>query len=168
MVGNKPGEMSQTSVKDLGHHIRQPKYWHFSISSANEYSGLISFKIDCFDLLVVQGTLKSSPAPQFKSIDSQILCPLYGPALTSIHDYWKNHSFDYMDLCRQSNVSAFKYALQICHCFSSKEQASCSFMAAVTIHSDFGAQEKKVCHCGQWTVCHNGNIVSPSTCHEAM
>ena len=42
-------------------HIRWPKYWSFSfsISSSNEYSGLISFRIDCFDLLAVQGTLKS-------------------------------------------------------------------------------------------------------------
>ena len=49
---------------------------------------------------------ESSPAPQFKSIIiSLALIPLYGPALTSIHDYWKNHSFDYMDLCWQSDVS---------------------------------------------------------------
>ena len=48
-----------------------------------------------------------SPTPQFKSINSSVLSLLYGPALTSIHDYWKNHSFDYMDLCWQSNVSAF-------------------------------------------------------------
>ena len=41
------------------------------------------------------------------SINSSVLSRLYGPNLTSIHDYWKNHSFDYMDLCRQSNVSAF-------------------------------------------------------------
>ena len=40
-------------------HIRWPKYWSFSISSSNEYSGLISFRIDCFDLLAVQGILKS-------------------------------------------------------------------------------------------------------------
>ena len=50
---------------------------------------------------------ESSPEPQFKSINSLVLSFLYGPALTSIHDYWKNHSFDYKDLCWQSNVSAF-------------------------------------------------------------
>ena len=50
---------------------------------------------------------ESSPTPQFKSIDSSVLILLYGPTLTSIHDYWKNHSFDYLDLCWQSNVSAF-------------------------------------------------------------
>ena len=55
--------------------IRWPKYWrfNFSISSFNEYSGLISFRIDWFDLLAFQGTLKSSPTPQFKSINSSVL-----------------------------------------------------------------------------------------------
>ena len=51
---------------------------------------------------------ESSPTPQFKSISSSALSLLYGPALTSIHDYWKNHSFDYyMDLCWQSDVAVF-------------------------------------------------------------
>ena len=75
--------------------IRWPKYWSFSfsISPSNEYSGFISFRMDWFDLLAVQGTLKSS-ASQFKSISSLVLIFLYSPNLTSIHDYWKNHSFD--------------------------------------------------------------------------
>ena len=91
-------------------HIRWPKYWSFSfsISSSNEYSGFISFRIDWVDLLVVQGTIKgSSPVPQFESISSLVLNLLYGPILISIHDYWKNHSFDYTNLCRQSEISAF-------------------------------------------------------------
>ena len=52
--------------------IRWPKYWNFSfsISPSNEYSGLISFRMDWLDLLAVQGTLRSSPTPQFKSINS--------------------------------------------------------------------------------------------------
>ena len=81
--------------------IRWPKYWRFSfsISPSIEYSGLISFRIDWFDLLVIQGTLKSSPTPQFKSISSLVLSLLYGPTLISVHDYWRNHSFDYTDLC---------------------------------------------------------------------
>ena len=72
-------------------HIRQPKYQSFSfiISPFNEYSGLIAFRIDQFDLLAIQGTLKSSPTPQFKSIISLALSLLYGPTLTSICDYWK-------------------------------------------------------------------------------
>ena len=57
--------------------------------------------MDWLDLLAVQGTLKSSPTLQFKSIISLVLSFLYGPALTSIHDYWKNHSFDCMDLFQQ-------------------------------------------------------------------
>ena len=70
------------------------KYWSFSFSiSPNEYSGLISFRIDWLDFLAVQGILKESfPTPQFKSISSLALNLLYGPTLTSIHDYWKNHS----------------------------------------------------------------------------
>ena len=67
--------------------IRWPKYWNFSfsISPANEYSGLISFMIDWLDLLAVQGTLKSL----LKSINSSALSFLHSPTLTSIHDYWK-------------------------------------------------------------------------------
>ena len=81
-------------------HIRLPKYWcfSFSISPFNEYSGLISFRIDWFDILAVQGTLKSSPTPWFKVINSMVLSLLYGPALTSIHDYWKNHSLTMQSL----------------------------------------------------------------------
>ena len=73
--------------------IRWPNYWsfNFSISLSNEYSGLISFKMDWLDLLAVQ---ESSPIPQFKSINSLALSFLYGPTVTFIHDYGKNHSFD--------------------------------------------------------------------------
>ena len=91
-------------------HIRWPKYWsfRFSISPSNEYSGLISFRMDWLDLLAVQGTRQeSSPTPQFKSISFLALSFLYSPTLTSIRDYWKNHSFDQTDLFWQSNVSAF-------------------------------------------------------------
>ena len=76
-------------------HIRWPKYWSFSfnISPSNEYSGLISFRIDWLDLLEVQGILESSPT-QHHSSKASILqhCFLYSSTLTSIHDHWKNHS----------------------------------------------------------------------------
>ena len=77
-------------------HIRWPKYWSFSFSNSpsNEYSGLISFGIDSFDCLAVQGTLKSllnTTVQKHQFFSAQLL---YGPTLTSIHDYWKNHSFD--------------------------------------------------------------------------
>ena len=60
-------------------HIRWPKYWSFSfsISPSNEYSGLISFRVNWLDLLAVQGTLESSLPPQFKSINSLVLSFLY-------------------------------------------------------------------------------------------
>ena len=86
---------------DSALHIRWPRYWSFgfSISPSNEYSGLISFRIDWLDLLAVQGTLKS--LLQHHNLKALAVSLLYGP--THIHsDYWKNHSFDYMSLCWQS------------------------------------------------------------------
>ena len=65
------------------------KVLELHISPSKEYSGLISFRIEWFDLLAIQGTLKCSPTPQFKSINSSVLSFFYGPVLTSIHDYWK-------------------------------------------------------------------------------
>ena len=78
-------------------HIKWPKYWSFSFSICpyNEYSGLISFRMDWLDLLESpRDSQESSPSPQFKSINSLALSFLHSPTLTSIHDYWKNHSFD--------------------------------------------------------------------------
>ena len=76
--------------------IRWPKFWSFSfnISLFNVSSGQISFRLDWFELHTVQRTLKSSPTPQFKTINSLALSFLYGPTLTIICDYWKNRSFD--------------------------------------------------------------------------
>ena len=78
--------------------MRWPKYWSFSFSiiPSKEIPGLISFRMDWLDLLAVQGThsQKSSPTPQFKSINSSVLSLLHSPTLTSIHDHWKNHSLD--------------------------------------------------------------------------
>ena len=95
---------------ELALPIRWSNYWSFSFSNSpsNEYSGLISFMIDWLDLLSVQGTLKSLlQHDSLKSINSSMLSLLSGPILISVHNYQKNHSFDYMDLCRQSDVSAF-------------------------------------------------------------
>ena len=89
--------------------ISWPKFWGFSfnVSPSNEYSGLISFRMDWLDLLAVpRDSQESSATPQLKNIHSSVLSLLYGPTLTSIHDYYKNHSFDYVDFCQQSNVSA--------------------------------------------------------------
>ena len=78
-------------------HIRWPKYWSFSfnINPSNEHLGLISFRMDGLDLLAVQGTLKSLlQYHSSKAINSAELSFLYDPTLTSMHDYWKNHSLD--------------------------------------------------------------------------
>ena len=76
--------------------MRGPKYWSFSfsITPSKEIPGLISFRMDWLDLLAVQGLSRISPTPQFKSINSSALSFLHNPTLTSIHDYWKNHSLD--------------------------------------------------------------------------
>ena len=80
--------------------IRWTNYWSFSITPSNEYSQLISFRIDWFELLVLQGLSRVLQHQFFGTQPS-----LY--ALISIHNYWKNHSFNYTDLCWQSDVFAF-------------------------------------------------------------
>ena len=101
--------------------IRWPKYWRLGISPPNEYSKLISFRIDWLYLFAVQGTLKS---PQHHS--SKALVWLYG-------------------LLPAKWCPCF-LILEVCHSFPSREQASFNFMSAVIIHSDFGAQEHKICY----------------------
>ena len=85
-------------------HIRWPKYWSFSFSirPSNEYSRLVSFRMDWFDLLAVQRTLKSF-LQHYSSKASILQCSAFFMVQLSqcIHDYWKNHSFDYTDLYRQ-------------------------------------------------------------------
>ena len=90
--------------------IKWPKYWSFtvSINPSNEYSGLISFRIDRFDILVVQGTLKS--LLQQNSLKASVLqrsAFFMVQHSTSVHNHWKNYNFDYMDLCRHLGTSNF-------------------------------------------------------------
>ena len=90
--------------------MRWPKYWSFSfsISPSNEHPGLISFRMDWLDLIAVQGTLKS--LLQHHSSKASILwCSAFFTVQLS-HPYMttgKKHGFDYMDLCQQSDLSAF-------------------------------------------------------------
>ena len=85
----------------VGSSNKWPKYWcfSFSISPSNEYLGLISFRMDWLDLVAVQSTLKS--LLQHHSSKASILqhSTFFIDQLTSIHDHWKNHSFDCTDLC---------------------------------------------------------------------
>ena len=94
-------------------HIKKQKYWSFSFSirHSNEYSRLSSFRIDRLDLLAVQGTLKT--LLQHHSLKASILqySAFFVVQLTSIYDYWKKYSSDYIDLCQQSDVPAFEYTV---------------------------------------------------------
>ena len=90
--------------------IRWPKYWSFSfnIGPSNEHSGLIFFRMDCLNLLAVQGTLKNllqycSSKASILQCSAFFMVQLSYPCMTT----GKNHSLDYMDHCWQSNVSAF-------------------------------------------------------------
>ena len=94
--------------------IRWTKYWSFSfsINPSNEYSGLISFRIDWFDLLAVQGTLKN--LVQYHSSKASALQQSAFFMVQLSHPYitiGKKYNFDYMDLCRQSDVFAFYYTV---------------------------------------------------------
>ena len=103
--------------------IGWPKLWKFTPddqttgASASpsvlpmSMQSLISLKIDWFDLLAVQGTLQSLLQHQFEGINSLVLCLLCGPALTTLLDYYEDHSLDYTDLCWQRNVSGFQQAV---------------------------------------------------------
>ena len=63
--------------------------------------------------LQARGLSEPSPAPQFENISSLALSLLYGPTLTSVHNYWKNHSSDYMNLCQRSHVAVFSYTFEL-------------------------------------------------------
>ena len=96
----------------------------FSINLSNGYSELNSFRINWFDLFAVQRTFKeSSLAPQSKGINSLVLSLFYYPPLTSVYDYWKNQSFDYTDLCRQSQLCFLKRFLGLSVLFFLRSEA---------------------------------------------
>ena len=130
-------------------YIRWPKYWifSFSISPSNEYSGLISFRIDWLDLLAVQGTLRS--LLQHHSSKALILpCSAFF-MIQLLHPYMTTGKI--IVLTTWTFASKVTSLLLICcigwQSFYSKKQVSFNFMAVVTICSDFEAQENKVSHC---------------------
>ena len=130
--------------------IRWPKHWNFSfsISPSNEYSGLISFRIDWFNLLVVQGAVKS--VLQHHSSKASILLHSAFFIVQLSHPYMttgKTIQFT-CSVVSPIFVTSLTAACQASQSImNSKEQASFNFMAAVTICSDFEAQENKVSHC---------------------
>ena len=137
-------------------HIRWPKYlcFSFSITPSNEYSGLTSFRIDWFDLLAVQGILKS-PLQQHRSKAQVLQCSIF----TAVHGDWKNHSFEYMDLCQKRNVSVFYMLSRFVIAFLPKSK--CLFISWLKLLYAVILEPKKI---KSATVC----TVSPSISHEVM
>ena len=118
-------------------HIRWPKYWSFSfnISPSNEYSGLIFFRMDWLDLFAVQGTLKSSPTPQFKSINYLVLSFI----IQLSHPYMTTGKT--ITLTRWTFVGKVMSLLlnmpsRLAIAFLPRSKRFLNFMAAVTICSD--------------------------------
>ena len=126
--------------------IRWPKFWSFSfgISPSNEYSGLISFRMDWLDFLAVQGTLKS--LLQHHCSKASILCCSAFIIVQLSHPYMitgKTTALTRWVFIGKVKSLPFN-VLSRGHNFSSEEQVSFNFMAAVTICCDFGAPQNKV------------------------
>ena len=129
--------------------IRWPKYWSFSFSicPSSEYAGLISFRMDWFDLLAVQGTLKS--LLQHHSSKASVLRRSVFLMVQLSHQYMTTGKT--IALTRWTFVTKMMSCflircLGLSYLFFQGENVF-NFMAAVTVHSDFGAQENKVFHC---------------------
>ena len=130
-------------------HTRWPKYWSFSISPSYEYSGVISFRIDwIWSPCSSKGLWRVISYTTVQKY--QFFCILYAQPFL-----WSNsHALSpgkTTGLTRWTFVSQImslllKFTVWVCHSFSSKEQVSSNFTAAVNICSDFGAQENKICH----------------------
>ena len=126
---------------ELALPIRWPKYWSFSfsITPSNEYSGLISFRIDWFDLLAIEGTLRSllqhhSSKASIHLCSAFFMVQLSHPCMTT----GKTMALTRWTFVLFNMLSRFVIAFR---------QEQVNFMAAFIVHSDFGAQENKICHC---------------------
>ena len=121
---------------------------------------MISFRMDWLDLLGSSRDFgEFSPTPQFKSINSSVLSLLCGPTLTSIHDYWKNHSFDYMDFV--SKVMSLHFNMLSRFVIAFLPRSKCLLLSWLQSPSAVIWEPKKI---KSVTV----SIVSPSICHEVM
>ena len=141
--------------------IRWPKYWSFSFSicPSNEYSGLISFRIDWLDLLAVQGTLKvfSNTIIQKHQFFSARF--LYSPTLTSIHDYWKNHTLTRWTFVGKVMSLLFNILSRLVIAFLPRSKRL--LISWLQLPSAVVLEAKKI---KSATV----SIVSPSICHEVV
>ena len=134
-----------------------PKYWSFNfrISPSNEYSGLISLKIDWFDLLTVQGTLKSL----LQHHSSSALSFLYGLTLTSIYDYWKNIALTRRTFV--SKVMSLLFNILSRLVIASLPRSKRLLISWLQSPSAVILEPKKIKSL-------TASIVSPSICHEVM
>ena len=131
-------------------HIRWPKYWSFSfnISPSNDYSGLISFRVDWLDLLAVEGTLKS--LLQHHSSKASILWHSAFFTVQLSHPYTttgKTIALTSWAFVGKGMSLLFNMLSRLVITFLPRTQVSFNFLAAVTICSDSGAPQNKVCHC---------------------
>ena len=132
-----PPAFNLSQDQGLFQWVRWPKYWRFSfnISLSNEHSGLIFFRMDWLDLLAVQGTLKSL-LQHHSSKASTLWCSAFFIVQLS-HPYMTTEKT--IALTRQTFVGKVMLLLfNMLSSFSSKEQVSFNFMAALIICSDFG------------------------------
>ena len=129
--------------------IRWPKYWSFSfsISPSNEYSGLISFRMDWFDPLTVQGALKSllqhhSSKASILQHSALFIVQLSHPYMTT----GKNIALTRRTFFSKIMFLLFSMLSRLVITFLPRRKCSFNFLAPVTICSDFGAPQNKVCH----------------------
>ena len=139
--------------------IRWPKYWSFSfnISPSNEHPGLISFRMDWFDLLTVQGTLKSLSNTTVQSINSSALSFLYRPTLTSIHDHWKTIALTRWTFV--GKVMSLLFNMQSSFVIAFLLRSKPLLISWLQSPSAVILESKKI---------KSVSIVSPSICHEVM
>ena len=125
--------------------IRWPKYWSFSISPSDEYSGFISFRIDWFDLLAVQGTLKS--LLQQCNLKVSILWTFFMVQLSHLYMTTRKAIALTLQIFVDKVISLLFNMLSRFVIAFLPRSTHLNFVAAVTVCSDFGAQENKICHC---------------------
>ena len=129
-------------------HIRWPKYWRFIfiIGPSNEYSGLISSRIDWFDLLTVQGTLKN--LLQHHRSKASILQHSVFFMVQLSHLYMTTGiALTIWTFVSKVMSLLFNMLSRLVIAFLPRRKLSFNYMTAVTVCSDFGAQENKICHC---------------------
>ena len=141
--------------------IKWPKYrsFSFSISPSSEYSELISFRMDWFDLLAVQRALKSLLQHQFKSSNSLAFSLFYGPTLRTIRDYLKNHSLTRWTFVSKVMSLLFNTLSRLAIAFLPRSK--CLLISWLRSPSAVILKSKKI---KSVTV----STVSPSICREVM